>query len=85
MSTLRNEVIQRVYDECADFAERHGVSEEAACLFATKVGTFLRYYDEWGIWTREEKRHPSFILMANGAVQTGFMNEMPEQVLVYRA
>ncbi len=41
MSSLREQVIARIYEECADFPERTGVSEEDACAIASRIGTTL--------------------------------------------
>lgn len=40
--SLREQVIQRVYDECADFAERNGVSDAAAESLADFLWWCLR-------------------------------------------
>ncbi len=66
MSTLRSEIIDRVYAECADFAERNGISEEAACRIADTVGWSL--VDELDMLLRYEM-HPVFLVMPDGTCQ----------------
>lgn len=41
MSSLREQVIARIYEECADFPERTGASEEESCLIASDIGKVL--------------------------------------------
>lgn len=82
MSTLRSEVIQRIYDECGDFVERTGVPEEEARQFAAHVSGWLysRYDDpEWAVII------PQFVWLGGGLVNLETHVRFPEQVLAYRA
>ena len=64
MSSLRDEVIQQIFDECADFPERSGISEDDACLFATTIGGWLRER-----WPENPTFFPRFEEVGSGHVQ----------------
>ena len=57
--SLREQVIQRVYDECADFAERAGLAQGVEPLIAEWIWNMLA-----GDW--KEGQFPVFVLLRDG-------------------
>lgn len=63
MSTLRSEIIDRVYAECADFVERHELLTGVGELVASLIGPVL--VAEWG-----KGMYPKFLLTRDVVLMT---------------